>query len=197
MLGFEPRPPVLNIHQKDWRWSWSSSTLATWCEEMTHWKRPWCWVRLRTGREGGDRGWDGQMASLRLTQWTWFWAKSRRWWRTGRPGRLQPMGSQRFRHDLVTEHHHHLPSEPVLSGSPACCLLSAISLELVVWCYFEKSSLERRKINKKKAFWWVNVSEVMACSGVNGGAPKDICTFWKLWMCPYWQKKERNLWRCN
>ena len=26
-------------------------TLATWYEELTHWKRPWCWKRLRTGGE--------------------------------------------------------------------------------------------------------------------------------------------------
>ena len=38
------------------------------------WKRPWCWERLRAGWEGGDRGWDSQMASL--TQWTWAWADS-------------------------------------------------------------------------------------------------------------------------
>ena len=42
----------LNIHWKDWHWSWSSNTLATWCEEPTHWKRPWCWERLRAWREG-------------------------------------------------------------------------------------------------------------------------------------------------
>ena len=36
---------VLNIHWKDWCWSWNSSTLATWCEEMTHWKSPWCWEK--------------------------------------------------------------------------------------------------------------------------------------------------------
>ena len=47
---------------KDWCWSWSSNTLATWCEELTHWKRPWFWERLRTGEEG-DRGWDGWMES--------------------------------------------------------------------------------------------------------------------------------------
>ena len=29
----------------DWCWSWSSNTLATWCEELTHWNRPWCWER--------------------------------------------------------------------------------------------------------------------------------------------------------
>ena len=46
---------VLNIHWKNWCWSWSSNTLATWCEELTHWKRPWCWERLKAG-EGDDRG---------------------------------------------------------------------------------------------------------------------------------------------
>ena len=45
---------------KDWCWSWSSSTLATWCEELTHWKRPWCWKRLKTGGEGDNRGWYGR-----------------------------------------------------------------------------------------------------------------------------------------
>ena len=49
----------LNIHWKDWCWSWSSDTLATWCKEPTHWKRPWCWERLRVGGEGCYRGWDG------------------------------------------------------------------------------------------------------------------------------------------
>ena len=49
---------VLNIHWKDWCWSWISNTLATWCEGQTHWKRPWCWERLKVG-EGDDRGWDG------------------------------------------------------------------------------------------------------------------------------------------
>ena len=54
---------------------------ATWCKELTHWRRPWCWERLKAGREGGDRGWDGWMALP--TQWTWVWANSERWWRTG------------------------------------------------------------------------------------------------------------------
>ena len=52
----------------------SSSTLATWCEELTHWKRSCCCKRLKAGREGHDRGWDGWMASL--TQWTWVWVDS-------------------------------------------------------------------------------------------------------------------------
>ena len=46
---------VLNIHWKNWCWSWSSNTLATWCQEPTHWKRSW--ERLRAGGEGGSRGW--------------------------------------------------------------------------------------------------------------------------------------------
>ena len=66
------------------------NTLATWCEELTHWKRPWCWERLKAGGQGDDRGWDGWMASL--TRWTWVWASSRSWWWTGRPGILQTMG---------------------------------------------------------------------------------------------------------
>ena len=79
-------------HSKDWCWSWSSNTLATWCGEPTRWKRPSCWERLKTGGEGDDRGWGGLMASP--TQWTWVWANSRRWWRIGKPGVLLFMGSQ-------------------------------------------------------------------------------------------------------
>jgi len=75
--------------------------LATWCEELTHLKRPWCWERLRAGGEGDDRGWDGWMASP--TQWTWVWVDSGSWWWTARPGMLWFMGSQRVGHDWATE----------------------------------------------------------------------------------------------
>ena len=44
------RKSVLNIHWKNW--CWNSNTLATWCEELTHWKRPWCWEKLKAGEEG-------------------------------------------------------------------------------------------------------------------------------------------------
>ena len=71
------------------------------CEELTHWKRPWCWEGLEAGGKGDDRGWDGWMASL--TWWTWVWVNSGSWWWTGRPGVLRFMGSQRVRHDWVTE----------------------------------------------------------------------------------------------
>ena len=47
---------------------WNSNTLATWYEELTHVKKPWCWERLKAGGEGDDRGWNGWMASL--TRWT-------------------------------------------------------------------------------------------------------------------------------
>ena len=75
--------------------------LATSCEELTHWKRPWCWEGLRAGGEGVDRRWDGWMASP--TRWTWVWVNSGSWWWTGRPGVLQSMGSQRVGHDWATE----------------------------------------------------------------------------------------------
>ena len=67
---------TVNIHLKDWCWSWSSSTLATWWEESTQLKRPWCWEILRVEGEWGDSRWDISMASS--TQWTWVWVKSRR-----------------------------------------------------------------------------------------------------------------------
>ena len=50
------RKSVLNIHWKGWCWSWDSNTLATFCEELTHLKRPWCWETLKTGEEGDNRG---------------------------------------------------------------------------------------------------------------------------------------------
>ena len=75
--------------------------LATRCEELTHWKRPRCWERLKAGGEGHDRGWDGWMAPL--TRWTWVWVNSGNWWWTRRPGVLRFMGLQRVGHDLATE----------------------------------------------------------------------------------------------
>ena len=83
---------------EDWCWSRNSNTLATWCAELTHLKRPWCWERLKVGREGDDRGWDGWMVSL--TWWTWVWVNLG----VGDgPGVLQSMGSQRVRHDWANE----------------------------------------------------------------------------------------------
>ena len=72
------RRTALGFLWKEWCWSWNSSTLATSCEELTHWRRFWCWEGLGAGEEGDDRGWDGWMASL--TRWTWVWVNSGSWW---------------------------------------------------------------------------------------------------------------------
>ena len=85
------------------------NSLATWCKELTHLKRPWCWERLKAGGEGDDKGWDGWMAS---PTWIWVWVNSGSWWWTGRPGVLQSMGSQRVR---MTERVNRTESE-VLYG---------------------------------------------------------------------------------
>ena len=81
--------------------TYTLNTLATWCKELTHWKRPWCWERLKAGGEGDDRGWDSWKASP--TRWIRVWASSRSWWWTGKPGMLQSMGSQKVGHDWGTE----------------------------------------------------------------------------------------------
>ena len=72
----------------------------TWCEELTHLKRPWGWERLKAGGEGDDRG-DGWIVSV--TEWLWVWTSSGRWWRTVKPSVLQSMGSQRVGLNWVTE----------------------------------------------------------------------------------------------
>ena len=95
------RRSALGCLWREWCWSWNSSTLATSCEELTHWKRLWCWEGLGAGGEGDDRGWDGWMASL--IRWMWVWMNSGSWWWTGRPGVLWFMGSQRIGQDWVTE----------------------------------------------------------------------------------------------
>ena len=69
--------PVLKEINPEYSLEWLMLKLKLqYFEELTHCKRPWCWERLRTGGEGGDRGWDGWMASS--TQWTWFCANSER-----------------------------------------------------------------------------------------------------------------------
>ena len=75
---------------------------GTWCKELIHLKRPWCWERLKAGGEQEDTGWNGWMASL--TQWTWAWISSGRWWRTGKLSVLQSIGSQRVgcNYDWIT-----------------------------------------------------------------------------------------------
>ena len=74
-----------------------------WPPHMKSWRigKDWCWEGFGAGGEGDDRAWDGWIVSL--TQWMWVWVNSGSWWWTGRPGVLWFMGSQRVRHDWVTE----------------------------------------------------------------------------------------------
>ena len=115
------------------------------CEELTLWKRPWCWERLGTGGEGSDRGWDGWMASP--TWWTLVWVNFRSWWWTGRPGMLWFMGSQRVEHDLATELNWtewNFIMDPLVRGEDHRCMLwwrgsnlkSENSRSLVIITYF-------------------------------------------------------------
>ena len=94
------RRSVLGVLWKDRCWSWNSNTLATSCEELTHWKRLWCLEELGAG-EGDDRGWYGWMASP--TRWTRVWVNSESWWWTGMPGVLWFMGSQRVGYGWVIQ----------------------------------------------------------------------------------------------
>ena len=103
-LNFKEIKPIHPKGNQSWTFTGRTNAeaeapilLATWCKKLTHWKSPWCWQRLKAG-EGDEWGWDGWMASL--TRRTWVWANSRSWWWTGKPGRLQSMGSQRARTQL-------------------------------------------------------------------------------------------------
>ena len=92
-----------------------------------------CWERLRAGGEGGDRGWDAWTVSL--TQWMWVWVNFGRWWRTRKPGVLQSMGSQRVRHDWVTETRDVQRAGKMLflDASPWRCFWIRWTFELMDW----------------------------------------------------------------
>ena len=94
-----------------------------WPPDVKSWlirKRSWCWERLKTGGEGDNRERDGWMASP--TQWTWVWASSGRWWRTGRPDVLPSMGLQRVGHDWAAATKLILVESASASEVPQSCL---------------------------------------------------------------------------
>ena len=92
---------ILKEISPGWCWNWYSSTLATWCQELTHWKRLWCWERLKAEGEADDRGWDGWMTSP--TWWKRVWVSSGIWRRMAKTGMLRSMGSRRVGRDWVIE----------------------------------------------------------------------------------------------
>ena len=101
------------------------------------WKDPVCWERLKAGGEGDSKGWDSWMAAP--TWWKWVWASSRSWWWTGKPGMLQSMGSQRVRHDWVTELTDWYKT------------INFFSLHTLVWVWFLRFATERSLAN------WINL----------------------------------------
>ena len=81
-----------------------AEALILWPPDEKNWligKDPDVGKDWRQKEKGGNRGWDGWMASS--TQWVWIWTNSRRLWRTGEPGLLQSVGLQTVGNDLATE----------------------------------------------------------------------------------------------
>ena len=113
---------------------WNSNTLSTWCQELTHWKRLWCWERLKAGGERDDREWDGWMASL-----TWVWVNSKNWWWTGKPGMLHSIGSQRVRHDWETELNWYAEYKE----------------KWYKWTYLQNSNRLRLQVGTCQGEWWM------------------------------------------
>ena len=119
--------------------------LATWCEELTHLKRPWCWERLKVGGEEDDGGWDGWMALP--TQWTWVWVNSRSWWWGGKPGMLQPMGSQRVGHNWVTELNWKLLIFQFSSFKLVRYYSFASARMLIIWAEARKNKWKKKNLS--------------------------------------------------
>ena len=76
--------------------------MTTWCKELTPWKRPWCWEKLKAGQEGDDRAWDGCMASLNGHE---FEQTPRDGEGQGSLSGCSPWGL-RVGHNWATEHYH-------------------------------------------------------------------------------------------
>ena len=74
---------VLNIHWKDWHWGWNSNRLATWCEEPIHWKRLWCWEKLRAREKGATEdelvGWHHWLNGHEFEQTQGQWRTEEAW----------------------------------------------------------------------------------------------------------------------
>ena len=75
---------------------------------------------LERSKPGGEGMTENEMLSP--TWWTWVWASSGSWRWTGKPGKLLSMGSQRVRHDWVTE----LNWIPVQYYEPPCVVIQTL-----------------------------------------------------------------------
>ena len=106
-------------------------------------KRPWCWEGQKAGAEGHHRGWDGWMASP--TPWTWVWASPRRWWRTGRPGVLQPLELQRVGHNWATTT---TTQQQVVSDSAGSSVHGILQARILEWVAisFSRGSCQPRDV---------------------------------------------------
>ena len=135
------RRSVLDVHWKDWCWSWNSNSLATWCEKLSHLKRSWCWESLRPGGEGDSRGWDGWMSLSRLGELVMV----REAWRAVIHGiaRVRHDGVSELTNWILTEVHHpdHLSSNYCLkldevnkTGLIFHCEKFHSLLKSMLWC---------------------------------------------------------------
>ena len=125
------RKSALNIHWKDWYWSWSSNTLAIWCKELTHWKRLWCWGRLKSEKRATEAEmvwWHHQFNGHELGQ---------------TPGDGEGQGSLvcyhpwgcRVRHDLATEQQQPQSSPKALISKYLPSGVRALTYEFIWWRY--------------------------------------------------------------
>ena len=156
------RRSVLVVHWKDWSWTWNSNNLTTWCEELTHLKRPWFLERMRAGGEGDDRGWDCWMASP--TQWTWVWIGSGSWFGQGGLACYSSWGC--IESDMTEW----------LNWTALNLILTVRLLTYTVYMYF--LSLARNRTRSDTG--WVLKCSVNARSGIilSGGIPGlTICIF--------------------
>ena len=138
------RKSTMTIHWKDW--CWTSNILVTWKEEPTHWKRPWCWERLKVDKKGTIE--DEMVGWLSLTQLTWVWTRSGRQWRTGKAGMLQSTGLWRVRHDCATEQPQKKPNLVFISNK----------IDPVIWPLQLILNSFLHQVGKKKySFYFLNV----------------------------------------
>ena len=160
----------LIIHWKDWCWSWSSNSLATWCEKPTHSKRPRCWERLRAGEEGDYKGWDGWMASPMQRAWAnpaRFEQKKvvdRRISRMGRRRRTQHAGN-------LDISHHGLPSSTRLMSLWSWSLL--VKVGPPKWCAPSNSSFSFSQLHLLSSRLWDKSPRLSRAQSLTLGNSQD------------------------